>query len=29
MLSKKIDKQTCGSSLGSVCGSRIEAMQKN
>jgi len=28
MLSRKTVKQTCGSRLGSVCGSRTEAMQK-
>jgi len=29
ILSGKLAKQTCGSRLGSVCGSRTEAMQKN
>jgi len=29
ILSRKTAKQTCGTRLGSVCGSRTEAMQKN
>jgi len=29
ILNRKTAKQTCGSKLGSVCGSRTKAMQKN
>jgi len=29
MLSRETAKQTCGNRLGSVCGSRAKAMQKN